>query len=269
MDVRTHALAAAIAGTAALAGASAQAQPLPVPGIIEPFVEPGLSGAPLRPPPRPATSIAAPAIEATTVRVAHRPGDGVTGRLVERTALIAPRPYATDPVAAAHPVGEPIRFGPGRAHPDAEGAVALHRTAAEIGRRASSGPVHVTVEGHTDASGDAASNLVMAQRRADAVVLELIRLTGLPRAMFSTRAEGEAEAARSIDPNAARHRRAVVRVARGAAPFLSSTLSEDACRLPMHPHGGHAVGGTLVEVRFDEIDDYGGGRLTHVCRVPG
>ena len=61
----------------------------------------------------------------------------------------------------------------------------------ELHRRSSRGPqARIRVDGHTDAQGDAAANLRLSQRRAQAVVDALVK-RGVPTARLQAQGFGE------------------------------------------------------------------------------
>ena len=68
---------------------------------------------------------------------------------------------------------------------------------------------HILLEGHTDASGNPAHNLVLSQQRADAVRAALVQ-DGVDAARLSTKGKGQSEPANPANPLAAENRRVVL-----------------------------------------------------------
>lgn len=70
----------------------------------------------------------------------------------------------------------------------------------------------VLVEGHTDATGDAARNLALSQARADAVVENLVSKGQLNSAYLVAVGKGQNEPLPGISPNNAKNRRVVFKI---------------------------------------------------------
>ncbi len=78
----------------------------------------------------------------------------------------------------------------------------------QIGQRMSSTPgAKLVVEGHTDASGDAGYNMVLSQRRAEAVKSYLMQNHRIPATNISVVGKGETELLDASNPNAGVNRR--------------------------------------------------------------
>lgn len=76
--------------------------------------------------------------------------------------------------------------------------------------------LEVSVYGHTDASGPAAYNRKLSEKRAEAVVRYLVESSGLERARFRHGGFGEQHLLEGIDPDSPRHRRVEIVVFRPA-----------------------------------------------------
>lgn len=78
----------------------------------------------------------------------------------------------------------------------------------QIGQRMSSTPgAKLVVEGHTDASGDAGYNMVLSQRRAEAVKNYLMQNHLIPATNISVVGKGETELLDAANPSAGVNRR--------------------------------------------------------------
>lgn len=109
-------------------------------------------------------------------------------------------------------VVDDLRFASGSAVLDPSARARLAALAARLA--ALDGEFRVEIQGHTDATGDAVSNLRTALARAEAVRRELLRRTALPAARLSVVALGAAHplADNATSDGRARNRRVAVLV---------------------------------------------------------
>ena len=102
----------------------------------------------------------------------------------------------------------PVPFRVGSAALTAEARALLGRLADAMQHEALAG-VRFVLEGHTDASGSAAYNLELSERRAESV-FEFLVLRGVALERLSVQAYGESRSLPGVDPYDARNRRVEV-----------------------------------------------------------
>ncbi|MEM9513228.1 MAG: fasciclin domain-containing protein [Actinomycetota bacterium] len=113
--------------------------------------------------------------------------DGVELAIVDRPVASTESAAALAADMSATLAATPIEFAPGSDQPLESAAPVFDRLAADAKRV---GGVVVTIEGHTDTAGDEATNLVLSQLRADAVVAALVD-RGVPTADLVAIGRGE------------------------------------------------------------------------------
>lgn len=108
--------------------------------------------------------------------------------MAELTAAPAPAPT---PEPAMVPGEYTINFALGKASLDAEAEATLNKAAADY---AAARPARVVVAGHTDTVGDTVANLLLSQRRAEAVA-SYLEAKGVPTDALALEAYGEEQPA--------------------------------------------------------------------------
>lgn len=125
----------------------------------------------------------------------------------------APKAAAQSAAAAAPSapggVGFPINFAVGSAKIRPGSLPFIDALAKVMAKNADAGFV---VEGHTDASGNAAKNLELSQERAAAVADYLVSHHGIDRSRLVTVGKGSSELLDAADPYSKKNRRVQIRV---------------------------------------------------------
>ena len=196
----------------------------------------------------------------------------------------SPTAQATDAAyvgASLREIGPPVFFGSGSSILNAEAVSALRSLALELSTHRGDPEVSFVVSGFSDAAGDEETNRMIAAERAQVVITYLVTEFGLPADRFSILAVGEDEANLSPEPNSDFHRRVTIAIRTAANAALvdpkshvppdqpqtadHAGYSDPTCVVPASPYGHGQIQGTLVAVSFNDLDDYGGGRLVTYC----
>ena len=135
-------------------------------------------------------------VDGITLSDAARDAMTAAADAVGATATLEPRPDATTADAAElesqlneFVTANPVQFQPGAATLTADAEVVLDQLAAQA---LAFGGVTITIEGHTDSDGEAAANLSLSQRRAEAV-LDALVARGLDAASLTAEGFGETQ----------------------------------------------------------------------------
>ena len=136
---------------------------------------------------------ARPSVPAVSPPAAARPADQDRGQDQAQTQTLTAIADCEQAIARLLQA-ERIRF-PSASAELAVDSLPLLRRLADRARRCPQ--AHIVVEGHTDARGDAAANLALSRRRAEAVVAALVR-AGLPAERLEAQGLGET---RLLDPS--------------------------------------------------------------------
>ena len=183
--------------------------------------------------------------------------------------------------ASLREIGPPVFFGSGSTILNAEAVSALRSLALELATHRGDPEVSFVVSGFSDATGDEETNRMIAAERAQVVITYLVSEFALPADRFSILAVGEDEANLSPDPNSDFHRRVTIAIrsatnaqfedpksyAQPSEPQSAghTAYADPTCTVPAAPYGDGRTQGTLVAVSFNDLDDYGGGRLIQYC----
>lgn len=183
--------------------------------------------------------------------------------------------------ASLREIGPPVFFGSGSSILNAEAVSALRSLALELSTHRGDPEVSFVVSGFSDAAGDEETNRMIAAERAQVVITYLVTEFDLPADRFSILAVGEDEANLSPEPNSDFHRRVTIAIRTAANAALEDPkghvpqqdpqtaghtgYADPTCTVPSAPYGHGRTQGTLVAVSFNDLDDYGGGRLVTYC----
>ncbi|MBO0905472.1 OmpA family protein [Jiella sonneratiae] len=221
----------------------------------------------------PATDYAEPTVETQDVRVETHDMQG------EAHDMHA----ATDKPEPRSDVGRPILFAAGMSGLSETAAADLDRIG-NILLAYTETDVRVLLTAYTDATGTQEQNEAISMKRVAAVKAYLSEKFDIPADRFVEAPFGETPAPGIDDPLAPENRQVVVAllgldldktgdrpVADAGEPVAAETASyrtaEPTCRVPAYPHADYSVEGRLVAAGFQDIDDFGGGRVIEVCKI--
>ncbi|WAP68999.1 OmpA family protein [Jiella pelagia] len=187
-------------------------------------------------------------------------------------------------------VGRPILFASGSQSLSETAAADLDRIGNILLAYAET-DVRILLTAYTDATGTRQQNEAISLKRIAAVKVYLADKFDIPLDRFVDAPFGETPAPGIEDPLAGENRQVVVALlgldldrpadepvadAGGtiavpapapAASYRSADHAEPACSVPAYPHAGYEVEGRIVAAGFQDIDDFGGGRIVEVCRI--
>ena len=148
--------------------------------------------------------------------------------------------------------------------------------------------IRILISAYTDATGTRDQNEAISKHRIETVKTYLTDKFDIPADRFVDAPIGEATAPGVEDPNAPENRRVVISllgldldkgsdrpVASADHPIPTSkaryrsadTADRGTCSVPAYPYAGYRVAGRIIAVGFQDLDDFGGGRLIEVCKV--
>jgi len=201
---------------------------------------------------------------------------------VKRSAY---QPAPMDEPEARTDVGQPILFMTG-SELLSETAVADLDKIGEILGAYTDTDVKILLSAYTDASGTREQNVRISTKRIETVKTYLTEKFEIPADRFVEAAIGEATAPGIDDPYAPENRRVVVSLLGvdldrpGDTPVASAkgdavpqpkasyrAAAYETCTVPAYPYSSQKVTGRLVAAGFQDLDDFGGGRLIQVCKV--
>ncbi|NDW06979.1 OmpA family protein [Jiella pacifica] len=181
-------------------------------------------------------------------------------------------------------VGRPILFASG-SHELSETAAADLNRIGNILLAYAETDVRILLAAYTDATGTRGQNEAISLKRMAAVKVYLADKFDIPLDRFVEAPFGETPAPGIEDPLAGENRQVVVAllgldldapspVADAGRPvpaqvssYRSADRPEPTCSVPAYPHAGYKVEGRLAAVGFQDLDDFGGGRVVQVCKV--
>lgn len=217
-------------------------------------------------------------------------------RIIETVSSSTEEPQEISPALAGpeprSDVGRPILFATGSHELSQTAAADLDRIGNILLAYAET-DVSILISAYTDATGTREQNAAISARRIASVKTYLAERFDIPQARFVDAAIGEATAPGVDDPLAPENRRVVVSLlgleldkghgtGNGApvaeaeddvppAKAVYAMADHDAaaatCRVPAYPYAGHTVEGRIVAAGFQDLDDFGGGRLIEVCKI--
>lgn len=224
------------------------------------------------------------------------------GRLVYSYETVSPftpyvesaEPIETDDEMRAELDGPEARTAVGRPILFASGSKSLSETAAadldRIGNillAYAETDVRILLTAYTDATGTRQQNEAISLERIAAVKVYLADKFDIPLDRFVDAPFGGTPAPGVEDPLAPENRQVVVAllgldldrpsdepvadagraIPTPAASYRAVETVKPGCSVPAYPHADYKVEGRLVAVGFEDIDDFGGGRLVEVCKV--
>ena len=183
-------------------------------------------------------------------------------------------------------VGRPILFASGSQELSETAAADLDRVGNILLAYAET-DVRILLTAYTDATGTSEQNEAISMKRIEVVKSYLADKFDIPVDRFVEAPFGETPAPGVADPLAGENRQVVVALlgldldkpsdgavadASGPVPavaagYRSAERPEPTCSVPAYPHADYRVEGRLVAVGFQDIDDFGGGRVVQVCNV--
>ncbi|MCE7030208.1 OmpA family protein [Jiella avicenniae] len=224
------------------------------------------------------------------------------GRLVYRYQTVSPFAPEIDYAEPAEPtdgmqaelagpeprsdVGRPILFASGSQQLSETAAADLDRIGNILLAYAET-DVRILLTAYTDATGTREQNEAISMRRIAVVKAYLADKFDIPEDRFVEAPFGETPAPGIEDPLAGENRQVVVALlgldldptsdgaladagettSTPAASYRSAESPEPTCSVPAYPHADYKVEGRLVAVGFQDLDDFGGGRVVQVCKV--
>ncbi|ORE97564.1 OmpA family protein [Aurantimonas sp. 22II-16-19i] len=218
-------------------------------------------------------------------------------RIIETVSSSTKEPQEEMAPALAGPeprsdVGRPILFASGSHELSPTAAADLDRIGNILLAYAET-DVSILLSAYTDATGTREQNAAISARRIASVKDYLTERFDIPQARFVDAAIGEATAPGVDDPLAPENRQVVVSLlgleldkgngadngapvaeAEDEVPAAEAVYAEAdhaaaaaTCRVPAYPYAGHTVEGRIVAASFQDLDDFGGGRLIEVCKI--
>lgn len=134
--------------------------------------------------------------------------------------------------------------------------------------------VRILISAYTDATGTREQNEAISKKRIETVKSYLADKFDIPVERFVEAPIGEATAPGIDDPLAAENRQVVISLlgldldkAGDRVADRDAVEAEPTCSVPAYPYAGYRVEGRVVAAGFQDLDDFGGGRLIEVCKV--